>query len=74
MVDTPALPAGVLKLSCVSEMTVTAFAALPPTVALVVPVKFVPDKVMVVPPEVDPLTGEREVMVGALLKDRAYNS
>ncbi len=46
---------------------------MPPTVALVVPVKFAPVKVIVVPPDVDPLIGEREEIVGALLKERAYS-
>jgi hypothetical protein len=67
----PALPDGVTKVSWVSLTTFTLVAADPPTVTPEVPVKLEPDSVMVVPPTVDPLTGDSEFMVGATLNVRA---
>jgi len=59
----PALPAGVVHVAEVSEMTVTPVHAEPPTVIPVAPVKLEPVMVMLVPPYVGPLAGETEVTV-----------
>ena len=71
---TPADPGGVTKVKDESLTTVKLVAAVPPTVTPVVPVKLPPDTVMVVPPVVDPLTGEMESSRGATVNDRAYRS
>ena len=57
-------PDGVVKATEVAEFTVTFVAALPSTVTLVAPVKFVPVIVTVVPPAVTPEMTSREVIVG----------
>jgi len=62
----PALPAGVVQVEEVADITVTPVHAKPPTVILVAPVKLVPVMVMVVPPAVGPLVGETEATVGAV--------
>lgn len=67
----PAEPAGVTKVKDESLTTVKLVAAVPPTLTEVVPVKLPPDTVMVVPPDVDPLTGEMESSRGATVNDRA---
>ena len=61
----PALPAGVVQLTEVADVTVTPVHADPPTVMPVAPVRLVPVMVMDVPPAVGPLVGETEVTVGA---------
>ena len=71
---TPADPGGVTKDKDESLTTVKLVAAVPPTLTAVVPVKLPPDTVMVVPPVVDPLTGEMESSRGATVNDRAYRS
>ena len=48
----------------VALTTTKLVAALPPMVTLLAPVKFVPVIVNAVPPRVDPVAGERTVMVG----------
>ena len=59
------LPAGVTAVRTFAETTFTLVAATPPTVTLLAPKKFVPFKVMVVPPLVKPDAGEMAVTVGA---------
>lgn len=71
---TPADPGGVTKVKDESLTTAKLVAAVPPTLTPVVPVKLPPDTVMVVPPVVDPLTGEMESSRGATVNDRAYRS
>ena len=61
----PAVPAGVTAVMVVVEVTLSAVAATPPTVTLVVPVRFVPVIVIDVPPRVEPLVGVTAVIVGA---------
>ena len=61
----PAVPAGVTAVTFVAETTTTLVAATPPTVTLVVPVRFVPVIAMEVPPRVEPLVGLTDVIVGA---------
>ena len=60
----PAVPAGVTALTLFEEFTTTLVAAMPPTVTLVAPVRFVPMIKIVVPPRVDPLVGLTDVIVG----------
>ena len=62
----PALPAGVVQVIEVLELTDGEVHVLPPIVTVVAPVtKFVPVMVMDAPPAVGPLEGETEVTVGA---------
>ena len=61
----PALPAGVVQVAEVADVTVRPVHAEPPTVIPVAPVKLVPVMVMDVPPAVGPLVGETEATVGA---------
>lgn len=61
----PAVPAGVVAVIEVALSTVIAVAAVPPMVTPVAPVKFVPVMVTLVPPDVGPLDGLIEAMVGA---------
>ena len=61
----PEVPAGVTAVTFVAEFTTTLVAATPPTVTLVVPVRFVPVIEMEVPPRVEPLVGLTDVIVGA---------
>ena len=61
----PILPAGVTAVRTLAETTFTLVAKAPPTVTLLAPKKFVPFKVMVVPPLVKPDAGEMAVTVGA---------
>ena len=60
----PAVPAGVTAVTFVEEFTTTLVAATPPTVTLVVPVRFVPVIVIDVPPRVEQLVGVTDVIVG----------
>ena len=60
----PAVPAGVTAVTFVEEFTTTLVAATPPTVTLVVPVRFVPVIAIVVPPRVEPEFGHTDVIVG----------
>jgi hypothetical protein len=60
----PAEPGGVTAVTFVALTTVTPMAATPPTVTEVVPVRFVPVIVMVVPPATGPATGATLVIVG----------
>ena len=60
----PAMPAGVTAVMVVVEVTFSAVAATPPTVTLVVPVRFQPVRVIAVPPIVEPLVGLTDVIVG----------
>ncbi len=62
---TPAAPAGVTAVTVVAFTTVTPVAAAPPTVTKLVPVRFVPVIVIVVPPVVGPVFGDMPAMVGA---------
>ena len=61
----PAVPAGVTAVMVVVEVTFSAVAAIPPTLTLVAPVRFVPVIVISVPPRVEPLVGVTAVIVGA---------
>ena len=61
----PTVPAGVTAVTLVEETTTTLVAATPPTVTLVVPVRFVPVIVIAVPPRVEPEVGATDVIVGA---------
>jgi len=62
----PALPAGVVQVIEVLELTDGEVHVLPPIVTVVAPVtKFVPVMAMDVPPAVGPLAGETEATVGA---------
>jgi len=72
--ELPVEPLGVIKVTCVSDTTLTLAAAEPPTVTPVIPVKLLPVSVSVVPPVEAPLTGETELIIGAVEKDRAYNN
>ena len=58
------VPAGVVLVIEVAELTVKLVTGIPPIVTEVAPVKFVPVIVAVVPPAIDPLEGEIEVKVG----------
>src|SRR5262249_36589032 len=62
---TPALPAGAVMVICVSLLTVNPFAAAPPKVTPVAPIKWVPVIVTSVPPAVGPIVGVMFVTVGA---------
>ena len=74
IVARPAVPLGVMKLRAVSLEMLTPVADDPPTVTAVAPVKFDPVKVTVVPPVELPLTGDNEVMTGAVVNVRAYSN
>jgi hypothetical protein len=60
----PAVPAGVVHVADVREVTVSPVQALAPTVIEVAPHKSEPVTVIVVPPEVLPELGETEDTVG----------
>ena len=60
------LPAGVTAVMDRSDCTTTLVAATPPTLTLVAPVKFFPIMAMLVPPRLEPVAGETEVMVGGV--------
>ena len=59
----PAVPAGVV-MATVVDVIVPRVAAVPPTVTLVVPVRFVPVMTVEVPPKVEPVLTEIEEYVG----------
>ena len=59
----PAVPAGVV-MATVVDVIVPSVAAVPPTVTLVVPVRFVPVMTVEVPPKVDPVFVDIEEYVG----------
>jgi len=61
----PAVPAGVLAVTEVLDITAMFVASMPPTVTLVAPIKLVPAIVMVVPPVVGPEVGLMLPMVGS---------
>ena len=61
----PALPAGVIAVSEVEPVTITAVAAVPPMVTAVTPVKPVPLIVTDCPPASGPDDGLMDVTVGA---------
>jgi hypothetical protein len=61
----PAACAGEVTLSLVADVTCTDVAVVEPKVTLVVPVRWVPMMVTVVPPVVDPEVGVTDVTVGA---------
>ena len=61
----PVVPAGVLAVTEVLDITAMFVASMPPTVTLVAPVKLVPTTVMVVPPVVGPEVGLTLRMVGS---------
>jgi hypothetical protein len=61
--STTPLPAGLVAAMCVGSVTLKE-AAVPPNVTAVAPVKLVPVIVTGVPPEVDPVPGDTEDMVG----------
>ncbi len=60
----PEVPAGVTAVTVVELTTDTLVAALPPTVTLEVPVRFVPVIVIAVPPASAPAFGVTEEIVG----------
>ena len=64
---TPAVPIGVNAVTEVALTTATLVAAVPPIVTLLVPVKFVPEIVMVVAPLVGPDTGVTVPIVGSAI-------
>ena len=59
----PAVPVDVTAVICVAVAT-RPVTALPPTLTLLAPAKFVPLIVMAVPPATGPDTGVTDVMVG----------
>ena len=59
----PTVPAGVV-IATVVDVIVPSVAAVPPTVTLVVPVRFVPVMTVEVPPSVEPVLTEIEEYVG----------
>ena len=61
----PADPGGEVAVICVTLFTVKLMAAVPPNFTLVAPVKPVPVMTTLVAPAVGPLTGARDVTVGA---------
>ena len=61
----PADPAGVTAVMEVAPITTTLVAATPPIFTLVAPVKFVPVRVIAVPPAVEPVEGETDARLGA---------
>lgn len=64
---TPAVPIGVNAVTEVALTTTTLVAAVPPIVTLLVPVKFVPEIVMVVAPPVGPDAGVTVPIVGSAI-------
>ncbi len=60
------VPAGVMAVIVVAETTVKLVTAKPPIVTAEAPVKLVPVMVIAVPPEVDPLSGTTEMIVGVV--------
>jgi hypothetical protein len=62
------MPAGVTAVTVVEFTTCTLVAARPPTVTEVVPDRFVPVSVIVVPPSAGPLAGLTAVSVGASVR------
>jgi hypothetical protein len=60
----PAVPAGVVQVAEVADVTVKLAQACPPTVMPVTWVKPVPVRVIAVPPAAGPLLGETAVTVG----------
>lgn len=64
---TPAVPIGVNAVTEVALTTTTLVAAVPPIVTLLVPVKFVPEIVMVVAPLVGPDAGVTVPIVGSAI-------
>ena len=63
--STVPVPAGAVAVICVALLTVKPVAAVPPKVTAVVPVKFEPLMVTLVPPVLGPAVGETPVTVGA---------
>ena len=63
--STVPVPAGAVALMEVALVTVKLAAAVDPNLTAVAPVKSVPVRVTVVPPEAGPLAGDRVVTVGA---------
>ena len=63
--STVPVPAGAVAVICVALLTVKPVAAVPPKVTAVVPVKFEPLMVTLVPPVPGPAVGEIPVTVGA---------
>ena len=61
------MPAGVVQDADVADVTTTLVQALPPTVMLEAPVKFVPVIVIDVPPAVLPDVGDMDVTVGVAI-------
>ncbi|MNK90103.1 hypothetical protein D3C87_1101450 [compost metagenome] len=61
----PALPAGAVAVICVALLTVKPVAAVAPKVTAVVPLKFEPVMMTVVPPVAGPVAGEMLVTAGA---------
>jgi len=64
---TPAVPIGVNAVTEVALTTTTLVAAVPPIVTLLVPVKLVPEIVMVVAPLVGPDAGVTVPIVGSAI-------
>jgi len=64
---TPAVFAGVTQVTDVALTATTEVADVPPNVTVVVPVRFVPVIVTAVLPATGPLTGLRDVIVGAAI-------
>jgi hypothetical protein len=64
LTSTVPVPAGDTTVTLVGEFTVTFVAAIPPKVTPVALVKSVPVMVTVVPPNLDPVFGDRPVMAG----------
>jgi hypothetical protein len=63
-VAAPATPGGVIAVTVVEFNTTNAVASAPPTVTLVAPDRFVPVRVIAVPPPTGPAKGDREASVG----------
>ena len=61
----PAVPAGLVAVICVAELTVKPVAAAVPNSTAVAPVRFVPVMVTLVPPAVGPAVGLTAVTAGA---------
>ena len=60
----PAAPAGAVAVICLAEFTVKLVALVAPNLTAVAPLKLVPVMEMDVPPDVGPLAGEMEAIVG----------
>ena len=70
----PGVPLGVTAVIELSELTETLVAATPPIFTTVAPVKLVPLIVIVVPPNVDPVDGIIDVIIGnGVTKVNAFN-